>query len=588
MKKTVNIILIFILCGRVSAGIQWRVKSVEITGNTSFKDRMLYSLMVSRPPSLFNRPEYHEKVFRDDLTVIQRFYGQKGYLNAQIRGQAVRFDSSSMKVYLTVEIEEGPLTTLEGISILGNRIVPDSVLRPLVPLKPDNPMNSGLIEKGTLALLKYYADSGYLNARVTPESRIDDELNRAIVDFIITEGAQQTVDTIKIIGNIRTRPEIIRQELTFSTGETVSYKKLMASQRNLYLSGLFESVFIQPDHPGADPSMRNIKIELREKQAIEMNSAAGYGAVDRLRGRFEIYNQNWTGRGLKIGLSLRASSIIRSAKAGFTAPRIRGTLWRMDVKGGIHRQKEPGYTVIEPGIRISLGRKLTEQIRFQCSIRSVRAKLSEIRTEAPPADSLSRIRSINYSLIYDTRDNLFNPASGFFLEGTHEMGSAFGYGFGDFHRVIFRLRGYVSAGGLVAASALEAGWMYAGDGLEAVPLQERFYTGGPSSLRGFEYQRVGPADALGTPTGGSLKLVWNIIEIRIPVWKMTGLALFCDAGNVWKNKHDFENRPLRISPGAGIRIQTPIGVARLECGINISPLPGEEKVRWMFNMGQHF
>ncbi len=588
MKKTLVILIVLMLCGSASAQIQWKVKSVTITGNEAFSDQMLSGMMASRPPSLFYRPRYHEKVFRDDLTVIQRFYRQKGYLNARVNGQAVRFDSSSKRVYLAVEIDEGPLTRVEGVSMLGNRAYPDSVLLPFIPLSPNDPLDAGLLEKGTLALLTFYADSGYLNARVTPETRIDAELNRALADFIISEGVQQTVDTIKISGNNRTRLEIIKQELRFQSGSTVSYQKLITSQRNLYLTGLFESVFVQPDQPGPDPSMRNIIVELKEKPAIELSAAAGYGAVDRLRGRFEIHNQNWTGRGLKIGLALKASAVTRSADAGFTAPRIGGTAWRLDIKAGISRQKEPGYTVIEPAVRMSISRTLTDQLRFQSSLRSVWAKLSEIRTEAPPADSLSRIRSMNYSFIYDSRDNFFDPSSGLFAEGIHELGSAFGYGFGDLHRVIIRLRAYVSAGGMVAASALEAGWMYSRDGLDAVPLQARFYTGGPASVRGFGYQRLGPIDAFGMPTGGSLKLVWNIIELRIPIWKMAGLALFCDAGNVWENREDLKNRPLRVTPGAGIRFQTPIGVARLDCGINISPMKGEKKVRWMFNLGQHF
>ena len=189
---------------------------------------------------------------------------------------------------------------------------------------------------------------------------------------------------------------------------------------------------------------------------------------------------------------------------------------------------------------------------------------------------------------YDSRDNFFDPKSGVYVEGQHELGSAFGQGLGDFQRLTLRLKAFIPWGRWVLATALDAGWMQATGGLEAVPLQERFYTGGPTSVRGFAYQHVGPLDSLGTPLGGRMKIAWNLIEIRRPVWKMLGFALFCDIANVWNSPSDVRIDDFRISPGAGLRLTTPIGVARVDCGWNMSPRSGEKSFRWMLNMGQSF
>jgi translocation and assembly module TamA len=66
-----------------------------------------------------------------------------------------------------------------------------------------------------------------------------------------------------------------------------------------------------------------------------------------------------------------------------------------------------------------------------------------------------------------------------------------------------------------------------------IPLNERFYTGGPTSLRGFGYQLVGPLASEGEPKGGKFKIVWNVLEFRRSIYKIIGGAVFVDAGNIW-------------------------------------------------------
>ena len=241
------------------------------------------------------------------------------------------------------------------------------------------------MERGTLALLTHYADSGYLDARVAPEPRVNPETHRVLIDYAIQEGMQQVIDSIRVEGNLKTRWTTLRQELKFKPGETVSFKKLLASQRNLYLTGLFESVFVRPaPDQGADPATRDVLIQIKEKPSIELSMALGYGAIDHLRARFELTNQNLAGRGLKLGMSLKASAVFRGTEAGFSAPHLLGTPWRLDINGRIRRFEEPGYTLTEPGAQLSVSRHLTDRLQFQVVARTAWGRLAQIKTAAPP------------------------------------------------------------------------------------------------------------------------------------------------------------------------------------------------------------
>ncbi len=83
-------------------------------------------------------------------------------------------------------------------------------------------------------------------------------------------------------------------------------------------------------------------------------------------------------------------------------------------------------------------------------------------------------------------------------------------------------------------------------------------------------------------------MTWNLLEIRQSVYKMIGLALFADVGNVWLGPRHFHFNDLRSCVGAGLRANTPIGIVRLDYGINLQPEKEEESAKLYFNMGQAF
>ena len=121
-----------------------------------------------------------------------------------------------------------------------------------------------------------------------------------------------------------------------------------------------------------------------------------------------------------------------------------------------------------------------------------------------------------------------------------------------------------------------------------IPLNEKFYAGGPESLRAFNFQSVGPLDENDVPIGGRLQFVMNALEVRQTIYKWIGAVAFADVGNVWAKTNQFRIRDLRLAPGIGIRLSTPIGLARMDFGINADPQADEPFGKVYFSMGQAF
>lgn len=567
-----------------------KVGSVTFQGNQNFSDRQLRKVMLTRPSRFLSLSYYYSDVLHDDLENLVLFYQQNGYLEAQITDTTIGTDTAKQVVDVRIFISEGELTRVEGVTVLGNTVFADSLLLQRIGIAVDDPFMRTRLQEAALSLLTLYANQGYLEAEVVPDVRVNPETHRALIDFVIRERQQFTIAEIRMDGLKKTKPQVIRRELLFRPGEVIRYSRLLESQRRLYLTGLFGSVFVRPQAAvSGDSTKKDILIELQESESIEFNVAAGYGSVEKARGRIEFFNTNWEGTARKFGLATKASFISRSIEGSFTEPWTLGVPWRTDVNLLVEYLEEPGYNLNRIGARLVVGRGFGKRSTASVTYRHERAELSHVEVSPVPEDLESNLRSLTLSLIYDTRDNLFNSTRGVYAEWKNEMAGSFLSGTDTFVRSVGRFKFFHRLrGSTIVGTALEVGWMDVFGGSKNIPLNERFYAGGPNSLRGFGYQLVGPLDGDGDPTGGRLKVVWNLVEIRQSVYKMIGLALFADVGNVWSEPEGSHFSDLRTSSGVGLRANTPVGMVRLDFSVNLEPKEGESDTKLYFNMGQAF
>ncbi|NIM97358.1 MAG: outer membrane protein assembly factor BamA [candidate division Zixibacteria bacterium] len=567
-----------------------KVGSVNFDGNQAFSDQRLRRVMLTRPSGFLSRSYYYPEVLDDDLENLILFYQQNGYLEAQVTDTLVSIDSTERSVRIDIRVSEGELTRVQDMGVFGNTVFSDSMLLQKSGIKANDPFRRTRIQEATLTLLTQYANNGYLEAEVKPDVRINAETHRALIDFNIDEKDRFAIAEVRMEGLNKTRPRVVKRELLFRPGQVIRYSRLLESQRRLYLTGLFQSVFIRPQPPASgDSAKKDILIELQESDFTEFNVAAGYGSVEKVRGRIEVFNSNLAGTALKAGLTLRASFIGRGLEASFTEPWTLGLRWKTDLNFLLEYLEEPAFNLTRRGGRLVVGRGFGKRSSASLAYRYEDADLSDVQVSTIPEDIETNLRTLTLSLIYDTRDNLFNSTGGTYAEWRNELAGSFLSGTDTFVRSTARLKYfYRLRRSTIIATALDIGWMDFFGTSKDIPLNERFYAGGPNSLRGFGYQLAGPLDAEGDPIGGRLKVVWNLLEIRQAVYRMIGLAIFADLGNVWTQPEDFRIGDIRTSAGLGLRANTPIGIVRLDYGINLQPKKGELRQRLYFSMGQAF
>jgi outer membrane protein insertion porin family len=265
----------------------------------------------------------------------------------------------------------------------------------------------------------------------------------------------------------------------------------------------------------------------------------------------------------------------------------------------VHKREEDigyGYDEDTVGGDIRLGKELSEYLRADLMYRHDRIKIGDI-TENASADLQSEygsntISSLQFSLTYDTRNNVFDPTRGNILSGSIEAAGGPLAGTKDFWKFFGRASHFFP---MFRGSTLEARGRLGltkpyGDS-ERVPIYERFFAGGAYTIRGYHERKLGPIDSSSKdPLGGEALLIGNL-EYLYPAFSFLKLVAFYDVGDVWEKVSGLGKGGLKSGVGFGVRIKTPIGPIMLDYGIPLNKEPGNDSIgsgKFHFSMSHGF
>ena len=105
-----------------------KISDITFSGVTAFRENQLRKVMVTRSSNIFKKYRFNQEIFEEDLTSLELLYRQNGYLEAKIENYRLEPDSTDYKISLHIVVSEGGRTFIEGISLLGNSVYPDSLL----------------------------------------------------------------------------------------------------------------------------------------------------------------------------------------------------------------------------------------------------------------------------------------------------------------------------------------------------------------------------------------------------------------------------------------------------------------------------
>ncbi len=471
--------------------------------------------------------------------------------------------------------------------------------------------------------------------------------------YHVQEGPQTRVRQIFIGGYEHTRPGVIHREVHIKVEEPLRERDVVESQRRLYNLGVFNRVTIEPQNPGGTNPEKDIAVLVEEAKRYTVAYGGGF-EVQRLasttsptgaqieaapRGILEVSKLNLTGRGDSLSFKLRGSTLQGRALLGYSVPNAFANS-HFSFQGTAFAEKTRDINTFTQ-VRYEGSVQLTEQLTplttvlYRYAFRQVRvSNLKILSEEIPLFNQPTLVSQFGVTWFRDSRDNPADASKGsfnsadfsdadtnfgssasflrfFFQDSTyHPIKRRFSFARSTRFGLLVPYRDTVSLSfPAPAPGQCTANTAPSGPTPTIIPLPERFFAGGGTSLRGFALNQAGPRDACtGFPVGGQAMLVLNQ-EFRFPmhlpfIGTALGGAVFYDGGNVYSRlsrisfrstlpepTFALQNPALPAGPtnvpvcvtnctnelnyfahtvGLGVRYKTPVGPIRIDFGYQIN------------------
>ncbi|MFZ2727755.1 MAG: outer membrane protein assembly factor BamA [Methylococcaceae bacterium] len=620
----------------ISEGRVAKIKQINVVGNNAFDDETLLKqleLSTSTFLSFYTKnDQYSKQKLSADLETLRSYYLDRGYINFSIESTQVAITPDKQDIYITINLKEGAVYTLEKVKLAGNLIVAPDELIKRVTVGPEEIFSRKNATETQKAIQDRLGDEGYAFANVNMIPDINEAKKTVDMTFFIDPGKRVYVHHINTAGNTKTRDEVIRREMRQMESSWASSSKIERSKTRLERLGYFESVNVEtPPVAGADDQI-DVNYAITEKASGNLSAGAGFSQTQGLMLNANLSQDNVFGSGKRVNLAFNNSDYMTSYQFGFYNPYF--------TTDGISQGYNVGYTKRNAG-QINIASYLTNTINGGINFGIPLNEFDSLRFDfdvkytdlQPSSYSSNKIKDF----IRQYQDNnpfiTFAPAIGwthdtlnralFPSKGGQQRFSALITVPGSdltYYKVAykqqmyfpiskdftFRLQGEAAYGGGYGST-------------DKLPFFENYFGGGTGSVRGYRNNTLGYKDRLvdsndnyiqSYPLGGSSKLIGNA-ELFFPVpflseVKSVRLSAFLDAGRIG---NQFSVNNMKYSAGISGEWLSPFGALSISYAIPLnaqgntikSPyknskgvlvtdeiIQGDQEQAFQFNFGQNF
>lgn len=573
-----------------------KVKKITILGSSKLSEASIKARLSTAEEGYFSgissSGAYKQEIFDRDMQVIRFFYFNQGYVQAKIDRPWVTVTPDKKGIYITIRIEEGEQFEVGEIDFAGDVLFTREDLFQAIKIDENKIFAYDVLQRDLADLQAKFGDLGYAYANVIPRTRFHDKERKVDLVFEFDKGNKVYFGQINVVGNTKTRDKVVRRELKVQEGELYNETRRRQSLENIQRLGFFDDVNFKTSTPPDHPEVMNVDIVIKERNTGQIQLGAGYGTSSGFTLQGSVQQTNFLGKGQNLGVSLQLSNDYNQYDLTFTEPYFRDSLWSLGFR--LFQTQTRGradYDENETGASLFSGHPLGDYLRFNVSYTYTADRLAsktftdasgkEISTDQdlfPLSTAEGDASMLGTSIEYDTRNDRFKTSKGIYLRGSYANAGLVG-GNLNYQRSGADFRFFRNIfWDVVWRNSFSYANISSTRNDREVPFNKLYLLGGPYSLRGYHFARVGKMkkskalEALHPDLpeeytrfyGGTQQIIYQG-ELLFPLVReaeMYGVA-FYDVGQAEDN---FTADNFYSDAGIGIRWFSPIGPLRFELG----------------------
>jgi outer membrane protein insertion porin family len=619
-KNEMNIVI------KIEEGRSGRVQQLKFDGFTPAEESAVLEMIHTKKFNLFTswltgKGIYHEEALEHDKLIIIDYLQNQGFADAKVMITTIDTESG---VNILVQAHRGQLFHFGEVSFSGNTLFTHEEVSRVLLTKSKGIYSPEKLRRTIQEIKDLYGNKGYIETDVQYTLQLTHAEPIYNLHFQIEENEQFKVGMIRILGNVQTNTSVILHAALITPGEVFDSRRLKATQQHLEAMGYFKSVNVYAvrsvDDTSLGPNYRDVIIEVDETTTGNASLFFGFSSVDSIYGGLDLAETNFNYKGLskfwKSLSSLRGGGEYAHARASWGAkesnysiswmtPYFRDTQWRVgfDTSYSTSKLQSKDYDINNLGFAIYANYPFTPYLthgwKFRINNAIIDIKKSAGAEAREQEKNSGLVAGITGSINYDSTDNAFKPHRG--LRSVFETELAGIRRHSSFQRMFPFLRfAFINnyyypvwrKGTLKTRFDLKYIYPFGGNGdFENIPLSERFFLGGDSSVRGYKALKIGPKFVKNgqpqpdEPTGGISSFLFSV-EYLQNIYKPIDAFVFFDSGSISDKQFDLGS--VRMSYGVGLRLElsarSPVIV-----GYAFPINPGKDPLkRFFFAMGGQF
>jgi outer membrane protein insertion porin family len=603
----------------ISEGPSGKIRSICVEGVSECEEEQIISLMSTKEYCFFTSWYTKTGIFQPealehDRIIITNYLQNEGWADAKVDIKA--FDvCHNEKIDLKVTVCKGDRYYFGDVTFSGNKIFCNAEIERHLSARQGCPFSPDKLRDAIKCLTDYLGSKGYIESTVNFSPSLRECQNVYDVHFTIEEGHCYRVGLVKVFGNTCTKTPVVLHESLMIPGDVFDSRKLEGTECRLKQMGYFECVNVYPVKSSQDCNescdrFRDVHIEVKETYTGTIGAFFGFSTIESLFGGIDLTERNFNFKGiprvisdgfgslrgngeylqLKTSIGIKSSSYLLR----WTKPYFMDTKWIVgfDLERSYNRAISNDYDVISSAIKLHATYSINDFLRYGWTYR---LQSSSIRSgvATPPGSNTEQIynhgtvSALGPRITYDSTDRAYNPTCGLRSELSFEYAGVGGdYNFysaaylNTFYYPISR-RGtmkyrvdaqFIKPLGNTTASSL--------------PLGERLFLGGETTVRGYRPFAIGPKLTNGDPKGGISSLLLSE-EYNHKIFKKLDAFVFLDGGSV--SFSSFTVDTIRAAYGIGLRVEvmecTPIVVG---FGWPLNPESNSDVRRFFVSFGGRF